>query len=362
MVKPSKRPLRSGYTTGACAAAVTKAAALLLLKNEVVDKVEIPFPDGSRHSFTVKVKRCKDGTVRATTIKDAGDDPDVTNKATIIVDISTKCDTTKGISFEGFDLYAGEGVGTVTKPGLAVAVGEPAINPGPRHMIEAALKEVRQPTSPHLHVTISVANGCLLAEKTLNKRLGVLGGLSILGSTGIVRPISASAWKATVSASMDVALSAGFTEIVLSTGRTSERGAEKLLGFGEEAYAMMGDYLAFSLEEARRKGFQRIHYAGMWAKIMKAALHIPHTHVRNGALEVIDGADLLCSLGAGDVLCAQCHKANTAREMLTYLEDAKRFDLVQAICHKAKEYAEEVSGVPVTIYLINAQAEVIYHG
>lgn len=362
MVKPSNRPLRSGYTTGACAAAAVKAAALLFIQDETVHKVEIPFPDGSRHSFDVQVQRAGDGSVQASTVKDAGDDPDVTNRATIIATISTQPSTSTAISFAGFDLYAGEGVGTVTKPGLAVAIGEPAINPGPRQMIEAALAEVREPTSPQLHISISVTNGSLLAEKTLNKRLGIIGGLSILGTTGIVRPISASAWKATVSASMDVARGAGLSDIVLSTGRTSERGAQQLLELPEEAYAMMGDYLAFSLEEASTKGFQRIHYAGMWAKIMKAALHIPQTHVRNGALEVVDGAKLLCSLGASEELCQQCHGANTAREMLTYLQGAERPDLIEAICHRAKEYAEQVSGIPVTIYLINAQAEVIYHG
>ena len=256
-------------------------------------------------------------------------------------------------------LCGGKGIGTVTKPGLAIEVGQPAINPVPRQMITDAVQEVIK--EQKVTVTISVPRGEELADKTLNKRLGILGGLSILGTTGIVRPISADAWTATIKASMDVAREAGLSDVVLSTGRTSEKGAQQLLELPEEAYAMMGDYLEFSLKEAAIRNFKTVHLSGMWAKIMKAALRVPQTHVRNGALEMVDGAKLLASLGAGGELLQKIEKSNTAREMYTHIEAAGKNQLVEAVCLKAQDYCQEVTGTKVKVYLVNHKAEVITH-
>ena len=256
-------------------------------------------------------------------------------------------------------LCGGQGIGTVTKPGLAIQVGQPAINPVPRQMIVDAVREIIG--EQKVTVTISIPKGEELAEKTLNKRLGILGGLSILGTTGIVRPISADAWTATIKASLDVAKEAGLSEVVLSTGRTSEKGAQQLLDLPEEAYAMMGDYLEFSLQQAASRNFQTIHLAGMWAKIIKAALRIPQTHVRNGALEVSDGANLLAELGAEGELLQKIKASNTAREMYSHIEAAGKTALVEAVCRKALEYCEDVTGRTVKVYLINHKAEIITH-
>ena len=363
-----KRPLRSGYTTGACAAATAKGAALFFLTGEVPPSVDIPFPDGTRHHFAFTYSAIdKDGATTMGLKKDAGDDPDVTNKALIMATVqpAKKSGDTKAIDLGGILLVAGKGVGMVTKPGLAIAPGEPAINPVPRMMIAEAVAEVtkRFPSisTQKLQVTIAVPEGEFLSTKTLNHRLGIVGGLSILGTTGIVRPVSASAWKDTVSASMSVARKTGLDDIVLSTGRTSEKGVQEVLYFPVEAYAMMGDFLHFSLTEAARYNFKRIHYAGMWAKVMKAALCIPHTHVRNGALEVKQAADLLIDLGATGDLQEKIIGSNTAREMLYHLIAAQRDDLIMAVCKKAKIYAENVSGKIVHIYLINDKAEVIHY-
>jgi cobalt-precorrin-5B (C1)-methyltransferase len=240
-----------------------------------------------------------------------------------------------------------------------VPVGEPAINPVPRQMICQAVREVTG--AEKITVTISVAGGEALAEKTLNHRLGIVGGLSILGTTGIVRPISADAWTATIKACLDVAREAGLSEVVLSTGRTSEKGAQQLLNLPEEAYAMMGDYLEFSLKEAAQRAFTTIHLAGMWAKIIKAALRIPQTHVRHGALEVADGAALLASLGAAGELLKKIEKANTAREMYTHIEAAGRDDLVRAVCARARDYCQEVTGARICVYLVDHKAQIIAH-
>ena len=353
--------LRSGFTTGSCSAAAAKAATVAIITGEAPESIEIGFPDASRKSFAVHSCTINSKKATASIIKDAGDDPDVTNKAEICATVELghkKNPKSPCVIHENIQLFRGKGVGIVTKPGLAISVGEPAINPIPRQMIYQSIQEVtRQPLS----VTILVTNGERLAEKTLNKRLGILGGLSILGTTGIVRPISADAWTATISASMDVAKEAGLQDIVISTGRTSEKGAQHILELPEEAYAEMGDFLHFSLSEARKRGFATVHYAGMWAKVMKAALKIPQTHVKNGALEVAAGAKLLESLGARPPLLDLLQKSNTAREMLTHIEAAGQTELIIKVCNKAKEYAEEVAETKVHIYLIDHKTKVIAH-
>lgn len=358
MAEPKR--LRSGFTTGACAAAAAKAAAILLTQGKSPGKVDIPFPDGSRKSFAIhSAVLSANSNGRCSVIKDAGDDPDVTNKAEISATVSFNIQETHKncVTISNLQLCSGEGVGMVTKPGLAIPVGEPAINPIPRKMIIQAVREIIP--RGKLSVTITVPKGRLLAKKTLNHRLGIVGGISILGTTGIVRPVSADAWTATIKASMDVAKEAGLQDIVLSTGRTSERGAQQLLHLKEEAYAMMGDYLEFSLKEATLREFSTIHLAGMWAKIIKAALRIPQTHVRNGVLEMEDAADLLARLGATGKLLQKIKRANTAREMYEHIQESGQQKLVNGVCIKAREYCEDVTGIKIKVYLVNHKAEVI---
>ncbi|MGB3209987.1 MAG: cobalt-precorrin-5B (C(1))-methyltransferase CbiD [Desulforhopalus sp.] len=357
-----KKRLRSGFTTGSCAAAAAKAAAFAMVNRRCPESVEIPFPDGSRIRFAIHDCQLADDCATASVIKDAGDDPDVTNKAEIQATVKSchlSGDSVQSILLGDILLCGGKGIGTVTKPGLAVEVGQPAINPVPRQMIVDAVQEIIK--DQKVTVTISIPRGEELALKTLNSRLGILGGLSILGTTGIVRPISADAWTATIKASLDVAKEAGLSDVVLSTGRTSEKGAQQLLNLPEEAYAMMGDYLEFSLKEAANRKFQTIHLSGMWAKVMKAALRVPQTHVRNGALEMVDGAKLLAGLGAEGTLLRKIETSNTAREMLTHIEAAGKTELVEAVCRKALEYCQDVTGTRVKVYLVDHKAEIITH-
>ncbi|MDH5298736.1 MAG: cobalt-precorrin-5B (C(1))-methyltransferase [Desulfobulbaceae bacterium] len=365
--------LRSGYTTGACAAAAAKAATMALLTGEIPARVEIPFPDGSRVGFALC--RCQvngDGDRRqglASVVKDAGDDPDVTNGAEIVA--VARRSLGEGAAAGGvlldedrrLLLRAGSGVGMVTKPGLAVPVGEPAINPVPRRMIHEAVCEALEAVGEKggMEITVSVEAGEELAAKTLNQRLGIVGGLSILGTTGIVRPVSAEAWTATISASMSVAREAGLTDIVLATGRTSERAAQGLLNLPDEAHAMMGDYLAFALKEAARHGFGRIHLAAMWAKVMKAAMEIPQTHVRHGALEAAEAVRFLKRLGVADAVVEKLAGVNTAREIHERLTGMGREDIIAAVCLAAKAYAEKVSGLPVSVYLVAGSGKVVAH-
>ncbi|RUM40752.1 MAG: cobalt-precorrin-5B (C(1))-methyltransferase, partial [Desulfocapsa sp.] len=204
-----KKKLRSGYTTGACAAAAAKASVATLLTHQFSKTVEIPFPAGQRVVFSITAQSAteEDGKgVKSSVLKDAGDDPDVTNGAVIE---STAIFAEKLLpGAEAVRIYGGRGVGTVTKKGLAIPVGEAAINPVPRQMIRDAVAEAftdsGEVQKKVLEITVSIPQGEELALKTLNHRLGIVGGLSVLGSTGIVRPISADAWTATISAGMDV--------------------------------------------------------------------------------------------------------------------------------------------------------------
>ncbi|MDH4321418.1 MAG: cobalt-precorrin-5B (C(1))-methyltransferase CbiD [Desulfobulbaceae bacterium] len=358
--------LRSGYTTGACAAAAAKAATLALL-GDCAKTVEIPFPDTSRVAFGLCRCLKDNGAALASVVKDAGDDPDVTNGAEIVAQARKNSGAREGAVFldkaKNITLRAGVGVGTVTKPGLAVAVGEPAINPVPRRMILAAVSEALAAcgAAGNIEITISVPAGEELAAKTLNHRLGIVGGLSILGTTGIVRPVSAEAWTATIATSMNVARELGIDEIVLSTGRTSERGAQAVLALPEEAYAMMGDYLEFSLLAAARHGFKRIHLAAMWAKVMKGGMAIPQTHVRHGALEAEEAVAFLRTLGVEEAVIEKMAGVNTAREIYERLSGMGRPDVIEAVCRAAKGYAEKTSGLPVSLYLVDGHGKVVAH-
>jgi cobalt-precorrin-5B (C1)-methyltransferase len=364
-VESKNKKLRSGFTTGACAAAAAKAAAMLLLRNEKqIRQVEIPFPDGNRFTFKIHDAGCsfQDNTAFASVIKDAGDDPDVTNGAEIVATVQSSEFGVQSAENPEITIRGGQGVGTVTKPGLVMPVGEAAINPVPRRMIREAVMEAvpgADARIPHLKVTISVPAGEELAKKTLNHRLGIVGGISILGTTGIVRPVSAEAWTATITASMDVAKAAGLSAVVISSGRTSEKAHMKKYHFPEEAYAMMGDYLEFSLKDARQHGFREAHLCAQWAKMLKAAMGTPQTHVRNGALEAAEAADFLLRLG---IDLPRDKTFNTSREIFDYIQSAVRNpqSAMKTVCTAAKRYAEGITlGIPVIAHLVSYEGDIL---
>lgn len=359
------KKLRSGYTTGACSAAAAKAATLLLLTGNEQESVEIPFPDGSHVNFRVvesKLNTDKKQVAMAAVIKDAGDDPDVTNGAKI--EAYVRFGLKKTSTEEPIVIVGGKGVGTVTKRGLVIPVGEPAINPVPQKMIRDAVSEAVSASGEQhdcsFEITISIPDGELLAEKTLNHRLGIIGGLSVLGTTGIVRPVSADAWTATISTSMDVAKEAGIKEIILSTGRTSERAVQEFLKLPEEAQVMMGDYLHFSLVEASKHKFTKIHLSAMWAKVMKCAMQIPQTHVRNGALEMPAALTFLRTLGCDEELLNKLKGSNTAREIYGRLVDNGEERFIAKVCGAAREYTSNISGLEVNVYLVDTNKKIVF--
>lgn len=352
--------LRSGYTTGACAAAASKAAVLFLLDSQLRESIIIPFPDGSRVSFTLfSLSTLQPGQVKASVIKDAGDDPDVTNRAELIAIASFKNSGDIKLSPNIF-LSGGKGVGQVTKPGLAVNIGEPAINPVPRDMILKAIKEALDTygSKKSIHVEIRVKAGEEIAKKTLNSRLGIIGGISILGTTGIVKPISAKAWKETVKTSMNVAQKLGIEEIAVSTGRTSEAALQDILDIPDESYVEMGDYLEFTLKQANEFGFKKIYYGGMWAKILKGAMGWKNTHVRNGALEIVDVLRYFKQLGIEEDVLHLLEESNSARDIYEKLLRHNLNHIIKQVCLMAKMEFEQFASLPVEVHLVDANKQI----
>jgi len=257
------KELRRGWTTGACAAAAAKSACSALLGDGFLDPSGIVLPRGETPFFTIAHQEAGEGWAKACIIKDAGDDPDVTHGALICAKVSHG---THGLRF-----IAGEGVGTVTKPGLPITVGEPAINPVPRLMIDAAITDVLSGHSPDFDIEISVKGGEALAAKTWNPRLGIVGGLSILGTTGVVRPFSCSAWIASIHRGVDVARALGRTHLIAATGATSEATARSLYGLPEGDCLDMGDFVGGTLKYLRRHPVERLTIAGGIGKLSKLA-------------------------------------------------------------------------------------------
>ena len=298
--------LRRGWTTGACAAAAAKAAYAGLLTGVVPELVEIGLPRGGRVAFAVAAGRVAAGAGYAAVVKDAGDDPDVTHGALVQAWVAP--------GGPGVVFRAGPGVGMVTRPGLPVAVGEPAINPVPRAMITAGLAEVRAEVGGEVAavVTVGVEGGEALAAKTLNGRLGIVGGLSILGTTGVVVPYSCAAWIDTIRRGIDVARAMGVRHVAGSTGSASEAAVARLHGLPEVALLEMGDFAGGMLKYLRTHPVPLVTVAGGVAKMTKLAQGRLDLHSKRG------GADMAALAGwagaSGPEVAAGVAGANTVAE------------------------------------------------
>lgn len=308
-----KKVLRHGYTTGACSAAAAKGAAMMLRDQKLINEIDITLPTDQSVSFTLYGQSFSDKSASCFVIKDAGDDPDVTNGAEIHVEVTR---TPAPLSEGGIVISGGTGIGKVTKPGLAVPPGEYAINPVPRRMITESVAEVFKPADREsLQVTISIPDGELRATKTLNARLGIIGGLSILGTTGIVRPVSAKAWTDTIDAALDVAKACGCETVIFSTGRTSEMAAQSHETHQEEAYVMMGDHVAHTMRSAMERGFTRPVIACQFAKLVKIACGYENTHAAASDMDLKRLRQWAEEAGLPEAILDLISNANTAREI-----------------------------------------------
>ncbi len=351
----SNRPLRFGYTTGACATVTSLAAARLLLTGTGCSMASIDLPKGQRVEFTLDDCRLTDEGAAAAVIKDAGDDPDVTHGARIFAHVRL-------LPEPGVHFRAGPGVGTVTREGLVLAVGEPAINPVPRQMMTAHLLALAKEQSYHggFEVSIGVEKGAALALKTMNPRLGILGGLSILGTTGIVRPFSCAAYIASIHQGIDVARANGLHTLVASTGNTSETAIQQVYPLPEMALIEMGDFVGAVLKYLKRAPVDKLVLAGGFGKLSKLARGHLDLHSRKSAIDFTHLAAQAGALGASETLRENIRQCNTSLQALQLSEQAG-IALGERICQLARVQARQrlPEQIQVEVWAFNKQGQCV---
>lgn len=328
--------LRRGWTTGACATAATKAGLEALTTGEFPDPVQITLPGGQTPSFALVFDEYDGTRARAGIVKDAGDDPDVTHGATIISQVEY------GQPGQGVTFHAGEGVGTVTLPGLPLAVGEPSINPVPRKMMTQIVEDWANANGcgADIRITISVPDGEEIAKKTWNPRLGILGGLSILGTTGIVVPFSCSAWIHSIHRGIDVARAAGLKHIAGATGSSSEASVQAHYGLADLALIDMGDFVGGLLKYVKKHPVDRLTIAGGIGKLTKLAQGAMDLHSGRSQVDFKFLASVMAELGANQKLQNEVLEANTALQVLELSAD-HGIPLADSIADRAKQKAIE---------------------
>jgi len=355
-----KAKLRTGFTTSACAAGATRAAIRALRNEEPLARIAIPLPGGRSATFALARCHVLMNGVRTGIIKDAGDDPDVTHGAEIQATVRF-CDA------PGIHYQTGEGIGVVTLPGLEIPVGEPSISPGARRIIQrAVVAELGEAFLRHqgVHIIFSVPGGETIAQETLNPRLGVRGGISILGTTGIVVPFSEGAYRGSIVVEIKAALRNGISELALTTGDRSEKYLmAQRPHWPEMAFIQVGDFLGFALKRAVRLGATRLSISGMIGKLSKIAQGRMHTHVSQGLIDI----PFIASLAAGltptpdPELMARLMQANTVRHIQVQLRKAGITGLEQRIAELAVQQAAAhiEYAVPVEVFLWDIKGELL---
>ncbi|MCG8401064.1 MAG: cobalt-precorrin-5B (C(1))-methyltransferase CbiD [Firmicutes bacterium] len=332
---PQSKRLRTGITTGASAAAAAKAAALALFANRRPSEVTVNNPDGKRLKVPIaRYLELPDGK-GAAVVKDGGDDPDVTHDLEIIASVTADDQST--VTVRG-----GEGVGTVTRPGLQIPVGSPAINPVPEWMIKTAVSEVL-PGNTGCMVTISVPGGEKAAGRTLNPRMGIVGGISILGTTGIVRPMSEDAFKDSLAPLIDLSLAAGYQSVLLTPGRLGYRWALEY-GLPEKAVVEMSNFVGFMLQACAAKGIKKVLLWGHHGKLVKVAAGIFHTHSRVADARGETMAALAASRGADRETVQSLLACNTTEAMVEILREKELPEVLQLAARRASVRATEYVG------------------
>jgi cobalt-precorrin-5B (C1)-methyltransferase len=352
-----KRYLRTGYTTGACAAAAACASASVLLDQKALEQVSIDLPGTGTTVF--KIHKCSFDSTQAScsVIKDAGDDPDITHGAEI-------CTTVSWTNQPGITITSGEGVGIVTKPGLEIPVGLAAINPVPRRMIEEAIREIigSKLNEKGVLVSVSVPNGRKLAGKTLNSRLGIEGGISILGTTGIVIPYSISAYKTCIAQSLDIALACNCCHVVLTTGRRSEKYAQSELSLQEECFIQAGDFIGFSLQECNKRQFTGVIIWGMTGKISKLAAGHLYTNTSDSRIDIGFLAEVALDCGIPEQVIEPLRSAITANQFRRMLPSKHVRDFCDRLCSLAAKKCNEAVSDKINVECIMSSYDGIILG
>lgn len=352
-----REALRRGWTTGACAAAAAKAAYAGLVTGQFPDPVEIPLPSGARPAFALaRTGTVADGAV-AGVVKDAGDDPDVTHGVLVLATVR------RGAPGSGVAFRAGPGVGTVTRAGLPLPVGEPAINPMPRRMIAAAIGEAAASLGgpPDVVVEVAIPGGEVLAQKTLNPRLGIVGGLSVLGTTGVVVPYSCAAWIDSIHRGVDVARAGALDHVAGATGSTSEEAVARLYGLPPQALIDMGDFAGGMLKYLRRHPVPRVTVAGGIAKMAKLGHGLLDLHSRSGPVDLAWLSERVVEAGGAPDLARRAAGANTALEVLQLAQgsDLPLADLVARYAWATAAKALSGSGSSLEIVVFDREGRLV---
>jgi cobalt-precorrin-5B (C1)-methyltransferase len=335
--KKRKGTLRTGYTTGTTATAATKGALYALINGKPMEQVAVSLPKG--RTATLKIawtKNENNGKVTCAAIKDAGDDPDATHGAEICSTVSFS-ENVGNIHIDG-----GKGVGRVTKPGLGLEIGKAAINPTPLKMLEQAVGEVagHQLEKQGVDVVISVPNGEEIAKKTDNPRLGILGGISILGTTGLVLPYSTASFAASIRQGLDVATAMGADTVVLTTGGRSEDFAKELFKLPDHCFIQMGDFAGYSIKQcANKMTIRQVIIAGFIGKLTKMAMGVKQTHVAGSHIDMEFMARLAAECEAPPNVVDEIGSANTARHVS---EIIKKNNIVSYYDHVCKSVSEQM--------------------
>jgi cobalt-precorrin-5B (C1)-methyltransferase len=339
--------LHTGFTTGACAAAASKAALTALLDQTRIEHIGINLPDGGKAVFTIKDCTFNDDSGYSSVIKNAGDDPDITNGIEIRAEVSRSREP-------GIHIKGGQGVGIVTKPGLEVPVGLPAINPVPRRMINNEVTDLlkEHPAETGIKIIISVPRGEELAKRTLNPRLGIIGGISILGTTGIVIPYSINAYKVCIIQSIDVAVATGNSQVVLTTGRRSEKFAQRELALPEECYIQSGDFIGFSLQASLKKQIKKVVIWGMIGKISKLALGHLYTNISDSEVNIDFLTALARDCGIPAELLTKLNETVSANHFREIIPDEYLGCVADRLCYLASVKCWEYIGKKLTVECI----------
>ena len=343
-------PLRSGWTTGTCSAAAAKAATTALLTQQPQSTVEVVLPAGRRVRFDVERCDVDDARAEAVVVKDAGDDPDVTHGAHLTA-------TVRWRDLPGLQIDGGVGVGVVTKPGLGLEVGGPAINPVPRQMLRDNVGEVVDLAERGVVVVLSVPDGEKRAKKTTNARLGILGGISILGTTGVVRPFSTASWRASVVQAVDVMAAQGLPTLVLATGGRTEKAAMRLLpDLPPVCFVEVGDFTGAALKQAVSDGLRDVVFVGMAGKLTKLASGVLMTHYTKSKVDLSVLADVTAEAGGPPELVEAVRSANTARHAYELWEAAGLLrPCGDLLCARVGAVLTRFCGLPARVAMVDPE-------
>ncbi|MDE1866214.1 MAG: cobalt-precorrin-5B (C(1))-methyltransferase [Thaumarchaeota archaeon] len=352
-MEPDSKPkekMRTGYTTGTSATAGAKAGVLAILNQEKIGFIDVTLPKKSR--LQIKITRCKfDGqSAHCTVIKDGGDDPDVTHGAEIHTEVLLTSNVGK------IEIDGGEGVGRVTKPGLGLEVGSAAINPTPKKMITENIVEVAQDLLKKngIKVMISVPKGKDLAPKTDNPRLGILGGISILGTSGIVVPYSTASFAASIRQSIDVTIAMGNDTVVLTTGGRSEDYARNIITLPDHCFVQMGDFSGYAVQQCAKKAIKKAYVTGFIGKLTKMGMGVKQTHVKGSKVDMEFLSEIAQRCGASNDIVQEIKKANTARHVFEIVSSKNikgYFDLVcSEVYNQLRKHSEEKFDINVIMF------------